>query len=202
MDKEKLVQALLLEIEAMQTKLVAMKQQLNLLEVTIQADAAALKANELRIKQLELLVQSQQAPIVPDQQQEAIQPAAQVAEPQIETVVEAVVVEAEKEVDAPEKVAPVEVEEVAQTASVRSEVKDARLVTDLRKAIGLNDRFRFKNDLFGNNERLLFDTIDVLNEMQSLSEADAYLKAHFEWKTDDATVTYFYEILERKYYRP
>jgi hypothetical protein len=56
--------------------------------------------------------------------------------------------------------------------------------------------------LFANNESLLFDTIDVLNSMHSLSEADAYIKAHFDWKADDATVVYFYEILERKFFRP
>lgn len=86
--------------------------------------------------------------------------------------------------------------------STESPSRDARIITDLRKAIGLNDRFRFKNDLFANNESLLFDTIDVLNGMHSLSEADAYIKAHFDWKADDATVVYFYEILERKFFRP
>ncbi len=86
--------------------------------------------------------------------------------------------------------------------STESPSRDARIITDLRKAIGLNDRFRFKNDLFANNESLLFDTVDVLNGMHSLSEADAYIKAHFDWKADDATVVYFYEILERKFFRP
>ncbi len=80
--------------------------------------------------------------------------------------------------------------------------RDARIITDLRKAIGLNDRFRLKHDLFDNNEMLLFETIDALNAMNSLAEADAYLKQHFEWKADDATVVYFYEILERKFFRP
>lgn len=188
MDKEKLVQALLVEIEAMQAKLASMKQQLNLLEVTMQADAAALKASELRIKQLELLVN--------------VTPAVEVVDTQVKEVVETVEVEVEKEVVAPEKVVPVEVKEAGQTASVRSELKDARLITDLRKAIGLNDRFRFKNDLFGNNESLLLDTIDALNDLQSMGEADAYLKARFQWNADDATVIYFYELLERKYYRP
>lgn len=86
--------------------------------------------------------------------------------------------------------------------STESPSRDARIITDLRKAIGLNDRFRLKHDLFDNNEMLLFETIDALNAMNSLAEADAYLKQHFEWKADDATVVYFYEILERKFFRP
>jgi hypothetical protein len=77
--------------------------------------------------------------------------------------------------------------------------RDARIITDLKKAIGLNDRFRFRNDLFNKDEKLMLDTIEALNGLANMSDAKAYLSARFTWKEDDASVVYFYEILERKF---
>ena len=93
------------------------------------------------------------------------------------------------------------VEEKGSVLSGRSESpsRDARIITDLRKAIGLNDRFRFKHDLFQNNEQLLLDTIDALNAMETMADAQVYLKEHFAWDAEDATVVYFYELLARKF---
>jgi hypothetical protein len=93
----------------------------------------------------------------------------------------------------------VKAEAPAPVETPRSENKDARLITDLRKAIGLNDRFRLKHDLFDNNEALLFNTIDALNSMETFAQADAYLKSNFNWNADDATVVYFYDMLQRKF---
>jgi hypothetical protein len=83
--------------------------------------------------------------------------------------------------------------------STESPSRDARIITDLKKAIGLNDRFRFRNDLFNKDEKLMLDTIEALNGLATMSEAKAYLSARFTWKEDDASVVYFYEILERKF---
>jgi hypothetical protein len=77
--------------------------------------------------------------------------------------------------------------------------RDARVITDLRRAIGLNDRFRFKHDLFADNDQLMAETIDALNQINTMADADAYLKERFAWKADDATVVYFYEMLQRKF---
>ena len=81
------------------------------------------------------------------------------------------------------------------------ECHDLRRIQDLRKAIGLNDRFRFKHDLFSENDALMWETIDALNAMETLSQANAYLKEHFSWNAEDETVVYFYEMLGRKFYR-
>ena len=45
----------------------------------------------------------------------------------------------------------------------------------------------------------MLDTIEALNGLATMSDAKAYLSARFTWKEDDATVVYFYEILERKF---
>ena len=77
---------------------------------------------------------------------------------------------------------------------------DGRLIADLHKAIGLNDRIRFQRELFNGDADLMNATIDFLNAVSSYSEAIKYLNENFDWKDDNDTVIYFKEILKRKAY--
>ncbi|MCQ2361306.1 MAG: hypothetical protein MJ009_07540 [Paludibacteraceae bacterium] len=77
---------------------------------------------------------------------------------------------------------------------------DGRLISDLRKVIGLNDRIRFQKELFGGDAALMNSTIDALNSSASLDEALEYIGANFKWDEDNDTVKYFKEILTRKAY--
>ena len=219
MDKITIVQELITEVDKMQQQLVAIRQRLALLEVSMQADVATLQASELRVKQLEMMLASQKSQDEGRSKEGALLNAEmdnqlentidQPNNPEIDESSQRFNASTpqqqntespeQREINSPNCR---RADECEVRISTESPSRDARIITDLRKAIGLNDRFRFKNDLFANNESLLFDTIDVLNGMQSLSEADAYIKAHFDWKADDATVVYFYEILERKFFRP
>ena len=206
MDKVTIIQELLAEVggmqqqlEVMKTQLEVMKQRLMLAEVSMQADAAALQVSQLRVKQLEIMVENQRSQATASFNENTHpQPTVVSVEPQVEKPVE-------KPVVAPVEETPkvVELQSNKPTTNVVeiAERKDARLIGDLRKAIGLNDRFRLKHDLFDNNETLLFETIDALNSLSCMADADAYLKERFAWKADDATVVYFYEILERKFVR-
>ena len=219
MDKITIVQELITEVDKMQQQLVAIRQRLALLEVSMQADVATLQASELRVKQLEMMLANQKSQDEGRSKEGALLNAEM--DNQLENAIDqpknSEIDESSQRLNAstPQQQnteSPEQREinspncrradECEVRISTESPSRDARIITDLRKAIGLNDRFRFKNDLFANNESLLFDTIDVLNGMHSLSEADAYIKAHFDWKADDATVVYFYEILERKFFRP
>ena len=76
---------------------------------------------------------------------------------------------------------------------------DARLVTDLRRAIGINDRFRFKRELFGGNEQIMMETIDLLNKCSSLEEAEEYLDTHFDMQKENDSYLYFIEILHKRF---
>ena len=51
------------QLEVMGQKIAGMKQRLALAEVSMQADAAALKASQLRVKQLEIIVASQKSQV-------------------------------------------------------------------------------------------------------------------------------------------
>lgn len=226
MDKITIVQELITEVDKIQQQLVAIRQRLALLEVSMQADVATLQASELRVKQLEMMLASQKSQVASQKSQdEGRSKEGALLNAEMENQLENTIdqpnnpeidessqrlnastpqqqnteLPEQREINSPNCR---RADECEVRISTESPSRDARIITDLRKAIGLNDRFRFKNDLFANNESLLFDTIDVLNGMHSLSEADAYIKAHFDWKADDATVVYFYEILERKFFRP
>ncbi len=208
------IQELLSEIDSMQEQLTLMKQHLALIDATMQAERAELQASKLRVKQLEMLVGSKvesQCKVSTEGKRSL-----DYAEPQPDFMSRANKVESqlcvgddllhqgtEELPKRPNNSTDQQQKTDSPTQQIsESPSRDARIITDLRKAIGLNDRFRLKHDLFDNNEMLLFETIDALNAMNSLAEADAYLKQHFEWQKDDATVVYFYEILERKFFRP
>lgn len=200
MDKVTILQELVSEVETMQKQLEVIKQRLKLAEVNMQAETAALQASELRIKQLEMMLANAKSEATP--QTPVAAPAEPVCDPDValnslKTERDEAGHTAEPKVDHPSQTTqnPLQV-------SPGAEKKDARLVSDLRKAIGLNDRFRLKHDLFNNDETLMLDTIDALNVFTTMTDAAAYLSERFSWKADDATVVYFYEILERKYVRP
>lgn len=70
MDNVTIIKELLAEVDGLQRqlevmgqKIAGMKQRLALAEVSMQADAAALKASQLRVKQLEIIVASQKSQV-------------------------------------------------------------------------------------------------------------------------------------------
>lgn len=70
---------------------------------------------------------------------------------------------------------------------------------DIRKAISLNDRFRFKRDLFGGSDEAMCKTIEILNTMHSAKEALNYLEKNFQWNFEDETTNDFITILEKRF---
>ena len=70
---------------------------------------------------------------------------------------------------------------------------------NLMSVIGLNDRFRFRHDLFSNSDELFKETIDILNKIEDFDKAVDYLVQKFAWDEEDATVVYFYDIIKPKF---
>lgn len=68
---------------------------------------------------------------------------------------------------------------------------------NLAKAFTLNDRFRFKRELFGGNDEDFTDTLQLLSEMDNYSEAEDYLLNDMMWKKDDPAVADFLAVLSR-----
>ena len=222
MDNVTIIKELLAEVEGLQRqldvmgqKLEVMKQRLALAEISMQADAAALQASELRVKQLEIIVASQKSQVDELPNRETVESFNRgtvesfnrgIDESLNNETDEAPECDSTKKsvaelVEAPESDLPISRFTDSSTKNTDSPTpaRDARIITDLKKAIGLNDRFRFRNDLFNKDEKLMLETIEALNGLASMNEAKTYLSSRFTWKEDDATVVYFYEILERKF---
>ena len=73
------------------------------------------------------------------------------------------------------------------------------VLRNLMSVIGLNDRFRFRHDLFSNSDELFKETIDILNKIEDFDKAVDYLVQKFAWDEEDATVVYFYDIIKPKF---
>ena len=224
MDNVTIIKELLTEVEGLQRqldvmgqKLEVMKQRLALAEISMQADAAALQASELRVKQLEIIVASQKSQVdeSPNRETDESLNRGIVESPNCGTdeslncetdespncLNDSIKKSVAELVEAPESDLPISrfTDSSSKNTDSSTPSRDARIITDLKKAIGLNDRFRFRNDLFNKDEKLMLDTIEALNGLANMSDAKAYLSARFTWKEDDASVVYFYEILERKF---
>jgi hypothetical protein len=92
--------------------------------------------------------------------------------------------------------------EVQITDSVLEEsapIEEVQEYRNLMSVIGLNDRFRFRHDLFSNSDDVFRETIQILNTIEKFSQAVDYLNEKFGWDQDDATVVYFYEIIKPKF---
>lgn len=71
------------------------------------------------------------------------------------------------------------------------ELLSRREAQDLRRAFTLNDKFRYRRELFNSNDVLFAETLNTLSEMQTLDEALDYLYNTLGWNPDDDNVKDF-----------
>lgn len=74
----------------------------------------------------------------------------------------------------------------------------AKPVTDIKAAISLGDRFLFIKELFNGNADDFNQTIQQLNNKNSIEDARVLL-SNRNWDADNDTVKYFHSIIQRKY---
>lgn len=67
----------------------------------------------------------------------------------------------------------------------------------LRALFSLNDKFRFRRELFGNSDAAFTDTINLLSAMHSLDEATEYLTADLGWDPEADDVKAYLAIVSR-----
>ena len=76
-------------------------------------------------------------------------------------------------------------------------------VKDLRKAIGINDRFLFINELFRGDENMYERCIKTINSFNIYAEAEYWisreLKVKIGWKNDSHTVLHFDQLVKRRF---
>lgn len=71
-------------------------------------------------------------------------------------------------------------------------------ISDLRKAIGLNDKFLMIRDLFDGNAQRYEDTITTLNEFNDLDECIIYISENFVWDPASEGAKLLMSLIERK----
>lgn len=107
-----------------------------------------------------------------------------------------------------------EINEVAgQTESLNDRLKQQKTevvevlkhepIKDLQKAIGINDRFVFINDLFRGDEAMYERSIKTINSFYIFPEAEYWINRELivklGWNTDDAIVKHFIQLVKRRF---
>ncbi|HEY4150760.1 MAG TPA: hypothetical protein VGM41_17600 [Chitinophagaceae bacterium] len=101
----------------------------------------------------------------------------------------------------------------AQQASLNDRLKIERteladLLTeapfkDLKKAIGINDRYVFVNELFRGDEAMYERSIKTINAFRILPEAEYWmereLKVKLAWDDGKTTTQHFYQLVKRRF---
>ena len=76
-------------------------------------------------------------------------------------------------------------------------------IKDLRKAIGINDRFVFIDDLFRGDEAMYERSIKTINSFNIYPEAEYWiireLKVKLGWSNDHKTVQHFDQLVKRRF---
>ncbi len=87
--------------------------------------------------------------------------------------------------------------------SVQHDRLQAGPVADLRKAIGINERFQFIRELFRSDEAMYERSIKTINQFQVFPEADLWinreLKTKLGWPIDHPLVKLFDQLVKRRF---
>lgn len=96
-----------------------------------------------------------------------------------------------------------EVKSVNEQIAVKKEgshfTQIGKPVDDVRKAIGINDRFYYQRELFGGSMELLNQTLDQLNQMDSFESARQFLQSNFKWEEDNEVSQSFIKNIQRRF---
>lgn len=88
---------------------------------------------------------------------------------------------------------------IAPPRDIASELRRSEPVTDLRKAIGINDKFLMIRDLFGGDGASYEIAIRALNAFDNLDDCMIYIAEHYAWNANSDGAKLLMELLERKF---
>lgn len=80
-----------------------------------------------------------------------------------------------------------------------SDILEKKSLSDFRKAFSLNDRFRFRRELFGGDESKMNKALTDLNNVQTLEDSVKYLINVLNWNVEDEAVADFIKLLEKRF---
>ncbi len=78
-----------------------------------------------------------------------------------------------------------------------------KMIKDLKKAIGLNDKLRYATDLFGGNQSQLLETLEMMNEEKEVDRVKTHineLAKKYNWQEESkkSTVRNFLQLILSK----
>lgn len=79
------------------------------------------------------------------------------------------------------------------------EVLSRSLSKNLKQAFTLNDRFRYRRELFGNSDVEMNNTLNLVETMNSFTEAEDYFYGDLEWDKDSPEVADFITIIRNHF---
>lgn len=89
--------------------------------------------------------------------------------------------------------------EPAQRPITVDEKLQRNISKDLRNALSINDRFRFRRELFGNSDLDMNDALDMILTMRSYDEASDYFYGELGWDRDNPDVADFMAIVSKHF---
>lgn len=126
-----------------------------------------------------------------------------VEEPEVKQIVtEEVIVEVHREetpVEEPVVVQPEPVMPPERPGLFLNDLLEKKNLSDFRKAFSLNDRFRFRRELFGGDEARMNKAINDLNDLHSYEDSVTYLNNELQWNIEDEAVADFIKLLEKRF---
>ena len=90
---------------------------------------------------------------------------------------------------------PIPVEE-PETPAVEA---SGKVIPAERPGFSLNDRFRFRRELFGGDEARMNKVINDLNDLHSYEDSVTYLNNELKWNIEDEAVADFIKLLEKRF---
>ena len=198
MNKE-IIQALRMLIDSIGKRLALQQEQLDLLLRTCESEShqpAAPLAEETE-KEVEaepqptLLIEQEQGPIV-----EETKPIIEESKP-IEEEVKPIAEEAKPAVS--HKETPAEPAVAKPQPNSLNDLLERQHLSDFRKAFSLNDRFRFRRELFSGSETLMNQVIADLNEIKSYEESIAYINKVLHGSVEEEAMADFLQLIEKRF---
>ncbi len=75
------------------------------------------------------------------------------------------------------------------------EMLQRRAANDLRRMFTLNDKYRFRRELFGNSDAAFNDAIDIVSAMHSMDEVREYFSLDMGWNLESDDVKDFLDVI-------
>ena len=90
-------------------------------------------------------------------------------------------------------------EKVANGNKSLNDAIEKNKLSDLRKAFSLNDRFRYRKELFAGNEEVMNKVITILNNKTSFKDSMTFLEDKLHWDFSNPIVKDFVKVLELRF---